>query len=354
MQHLEATTATTMWGRLPCGLDEPILTVDAGEQLSVDTISHEGILEDQGRDPIAFFGGFGVAPNNVLIDTVALATNGVHDLDDGPHVISGPIEVRGARVGDYIAVHFDELLPRTAYGIISSRHGKGSLPALFPRNGAPLTSIFSSVVGLGSGVALARATLPLRSNTLDRAIEFPIRPFLGVVGVATPDSQRLHSTPPGEHGGNIDIALLTQGSTLYLPVQVAGAGLYLGDPHFAQGNGEVALTALEAPLRVTITVDVITRASAASVFGAARGPIARTSKFLIPTGLDVDLDEAVTKCCRNAIEILTASFNMDADHAYAYLSAATDFEVSQVVDIVKGAHACINVEHFAGVKGNPW
>lgn len=352
-QHLEATITTTRWGRLPCELDEPVLTVDAGEQFSVDTVSHEGILEDQGRDPVAFFGEFGVQPGNVLADAIAIASDGTHGSGDGPHVISGPIEVRGAQVGDYIAVHFDELQPRAPYGVISSRHGKGLLPASFPLNGAPLMSIFSPIVGLDAGVSAARATLPLRGDAAEQ-VQFEIRPFLGVVGVATPGGERLHSTPPGEHGGNIDIALLTEGSTLYLPVQVAGAGLYIGDPHYAQGNGEVALTALEAPLKATMTVDIVSREQATALFGAARGPIAKTSKFVIPTGLDIDLDEAAAKCGRNALEILGASFDMDLVHAYAYLSAATDFEISQVVDVVKGVHACIRLDHFVAVKRNPW
>lgn len=353
-QHLDATIATTMWGRLPCALDEPVLAVEAGEQISVDTVSHEGILDDQGRDPVAFFGAFGVSASEVLPDAIAIAHNGLRRPDDGPHVVTGPIEVRGAQVGDYLAVTFDELRPRVPYGIISSRHGKGLLPESFPMNEDSLMSIFCSVVGLEEGVGAARAKLPLRAGASERLVQFPIKPFLGVVGVATSGTHRLHSTPPGEHGGNIDIALLMEGSTLYLPVQVPGGGLYLGDPHFAQGNGEIALTALEAPLRATITVDVLSRENGATLFGGAKGPIAKTSKFLIATGLDVDLDEAVAKCGRNALEILAASYGMDLAHAYAYLSAATDFEISQVVDVVKGVHACIDREHFLAVEGSPW
>lgn len=353
-QHLEATIATTMWGRLPCALDEPVLTVDAGEQISVDTVSHEGILDDQGRDPVAFFGAFGVSASDVLTDAIAIADKGVRRPDDGPHVVSGPIAVRGAQVGDYLAVTFDELRPRVPYGIISSRHGKGLLPGSFPMNEDSLMSVFCPVIGLDEGVGSARATLPLRAGAIERLIQFPIRPFLGLVGVATSGVHRLHSTPPGEHGGNIDIALLTEGSTLYLPVQIPGGGLYLGDPHFAQGNGEIALTALEAPLRATITVDILSREHGVALFGAAKGPIAKTPKFVIATGLDADLDEAVAKCGRNALEILAASYGMDLAHAYAYLSAATDFEISQVVDVVKGVHACIDLEHFIAIEGRPW
>lgn len=355
-QHLGATAATTLWGRLPCSEDAPVLTVEPGEQVSLDTVSHEGILEDQGRDPVAFFGRHGVAPEDVLADAVAIASHAAHTPADGPHVVTGPIEVRGAEVGDYLAVHVDELLPRTPYGIISSRHAKGLLPGVFPRGGTPLTSVFCSVLGLDEpgGAATAQATLPLVPGGTDRPVRFPLAPFLGVMGVATPGPERLHSTPPGLHGGNLDISLLREGSTLYLPVQVPGAGFYAGDPHLAQGNGEVALTALEAPLRATLTFDVVPRARAEELFGRSRGPVARTARFLVPTGLDIDLDEAVAACARNALEILRSSFGMDPELAYAYLSAAADFDISQVVDVVKGVHARIRLSDFALVEGGTW
>jgi acetamidase/formamidase len=76
------------------------------------------------------------------------------------------------------------------------------------------------------------------------------------------------------------------------------------------------------------------------------GPLAETSEFLVPTGMSPDLDEAVQNCVRAAIGLLQARFGMDAAHAYAYLSAATDFNISQVVDLVKGVHARIRVADF--------
>jgi acetamidase/formamidase len=137
------------------------------------------------------------------------------------------------------------------------------------------------------------------------------------------------------------------GSTLYLPVQVAGALAYVGDPHFAQGDGEVALTAMEASLRVTLRLDVIAQETAVAQFGELAGPLAETSDLLVPTGLDADLDVATQNCVRAAIALLQARYGMDPAYAYAYLSAATDFDISQVVDLVKGVHARIRKADFA-------
>jgi acetamidase/formamidase len=130
-------------------------------------------------------------------------------------------------------------------------------------------------------------------------------------------------------------------------VQVDGALAYVGDPHFAQGDGEVALTAMEASLRATVRLDVVAREDAVRLFGEVVGPLAETTEHLVPTGLDADLDVAVQNCVRAAIALLQARFGMDASLAYAYLSAATDFRISQVVDQVKGVHATIRKSDFA-------
>jgi acetamidase/formamidase len=340
--YLPSTSENVLWGRLPCATDRPVLTVDPGAELVVDTLSHEGILEDQGRDPRAFFEPHGV--EGVLDDAVALAASdhprtwGV----DGPHVTTGPIAVRGARVGDLLAVRVLETTPRVPYGVVSNRHDRGALPGEYPLDG----NVFSVFASVGERDGRAVGVMP-RTHTGPATVAFDLHPFLGIMGVAVAGDVRPHSVPPGPHGGNIDINLLTVGATLYLPVQVDGALAYVGDPHFAQGDGEVALTAMEASLRARIGLDVIPREDAVAAFGALAGPLAETSEFLVPTGMDPDLDVATQNCVRAAIALLQARFGMDPSYAYAYLSAATDFDISQVVDLVKGVHARIRKSDFA-------
>ena len=361
--YLPSTPDHVLWGRLPCAADRPVLTVEPGTEVTVDTVSHEGILEDQGRDPRAFFAShferlldtslrdtshlhISRAPDvlTVLSDAEALASSDhPHDPSvDGPHVVTGPIAVSGARRGDLLAMTVVETLPRVPYGLVSNRHGRGALPGEYPLSGE-VVSVFAALRETPDG---PRGVMP-RTARGEATVSFPIAPFLGIMGVAVPGNARPHSVPPGVHGGNIDINLLTTGATLYLPVQVDDALAYVGDPHFAQGDGEVALTAWEASLRATLRFDVIAREDAVRRFGELAGPLAETAEHLVPTGLDEDLDVAVQNCVRAAIALLQARFGMEPALAYAYLSAATDFDISQVVDVVKGVHARIRKADFA-------
>ncbi|MCR2794169.1 acetamidase/formamidase family protein [Microbacterium sp. zg.Y625] len=343
--YLRSTPDTVLWGRLPCATDAPVLRIAAGQTVTIDTVSHEGVLEDQGKDPLAYFGAHGVDPASVLHDAIEIAASLSRDLTvDGPHVVTGPIFVAGAEPGDLLAITVERLVPRVPYGVISNRHGKGALVGVLPRSSGNV-SVFTPVEER-DGVHVGM--LPLVDGG-DRVVEFPLAPFLGMMGVAVAGSERPHSVPPGRHGGNIDIKMLVQGTTLYLPVQVPGALAYVGDPHFAQGDGEVALTALEASLRATLRFDVLPRAEALREFGEVSGPLVRTPEYLVPTGLDPDLDIAMSKCVRAAIELISARWGMDEHLAYAYLSAATDFDISQVVDIVCGIHARIREADFEGV-----
>lgn len=346
--YLRADMENVMWGRLPCASDTPALTISDGDTVTFDTVSHEGVLEDQGKDPISFFGAHGVPRDRVLHDAVRIAADINRDPDhDGPHLITGPVYVEGAAVGDLLCLTVEKLLPRVPYGVISNRHGKGALKNELPRGDLPV-SVFTPVVHHG-GRDVGR--LPLLQGGPD-AVTIPLAPFLGTMGVAVADQQRPHSVPPGAHGGNIDIKLLVEGTQLLLPVQVDGALAYVGDPHFAQGDGEVALTALEASLRATIRFDVIPRRVALARYGVVTGPLVRTADYLVPTGLDADLNLAMQKCVRAALDIVNARWGMDEHLAYAYLSAACDFDISQVVDVVCGVHARIREADFPAV-GDP-
>ncbi|MBB5918367.1 acetamidase/formamidase [Nocardia transvalensis] len=339
--YVPADPGRVLWGRVPCAGDSPVATVAPGTTVVVDTVSHEGILADQGSDPVAYFGRHGVARDQVLADAVEVTATRTREAGAGPHIVTGPIAIAGARPGDLLAVRVDDLVMRAPYGVVSTRHGRGVLAGDPDFDGS-----YGQFCTVHERDGDWFGAMPIRHDRPAGA-RFPLAPFLGIMGVATDTTSRLDSTPPGPHGGNIDIRLLTPGATLFLPVQVPDALFYIGDPHFAQGDGEVALTAFEAPLRATLTLDVV---AAEQVSGLSRavGPFAAGHGLVIPTGLDADLNAALGLCVRNAIELVVALFDADPRQAYLYLSAAADFTVSQAVDLVRGVHGEVRVADFDG------
>ncbi|MGH8868360.1 MAG: acetamidase/formamidase family protein [Actinomycetes bacterium] len=385
--YLPSRPDQVRWGYVPALGSEPVLRVTSGQTVTVDTVSHEGILEDQGRDPVAYFAGHGVPRRQVLQDAIDVAREydrAPRDFDvDGPHVVTGPIHVEGAEPGDVLKVDMLSMLPRVPYGVVSSRHGKGALPRL-PDGGVPdgiaLEEIMPPVetdgrdTGDPTRYGNVSVFTPVRrghdgapSGVLPRGpsgeVVFPLAPFMGLMGVAfaTADglvAPQLNSVPPTLGGGNIDINLLGVGSTFYLPVFAEGALFHVGDPHMAMGSGEVALTAMEGALRGTFRLTVCKQGSADAPSVAFGYPFVETPESWVPVGLSdpdgsqdgqrSDLDVAMRRVVLNALDFLEHDQGMDRAVAYAYLSAAADFEVSQVVDRTVGVHGVIRKEHFSG------
>ena len=138
--------------------------------------------------------------------------------------------------------------------------------------------------------------------------------------------------PPGEFAGNMDIRDLTEGTTLFVPVQVKGALLWTGDSHAAQGNGEVNLTALETAYReINLTVEVI------------KGkpldfPRIETTRSWIAMGFDQDLNKAWDGARAQTTKLIAELRNVPVDRAAALLTKTADCRISQVVNIKKGIH----------------
>lgn len=355
--YITSRPETVRWGSLPNRDANPIRSVRSGALVTFDTVSHEGILEDQGRDPVEYFTGKGVRRRDILRDARAIAASEIqHDFaSDGPHIVTGPIHVAGAEPGDVLRITVVGLVPRAPYGVISNRHGKGALPGEYPKRPQPSPEASPAQPELYRNVSVFtpvrlirkryRGMLPVSAQL--RA-EFPIDPFMGIMGVALDTSDKVNSIPPTPAGGNLDIRDLTVGSKLFLPVFVPGAKFFVGDPHYRQGDGEVALTALEAPLRGTFRLTLLKRGSRAIPGGRGQleMPFGETADYWLPIGLNADLDEAMKQAVREAIEFLHGELGMTRAVAYAYMSAATDYVVSQVVDRTKGVHARILKKHF--------
>lgn len=373
-RYLPSRTDQLLWGYVPTVHAKPVAAVRSGQTITIDALSHEGVLEDQGRDPVAWFGKQGVRRSGVLDDAIDLAAHydrTTRNFDtDGPHVVTGPVSVAGAKPGDVLKIETLDLRARVPYGVVSSRHGKGALG--ITASGAPPAgitldevmppvstdgratgdpteygnvSVFASVSGNHAAMRAGRRTL-----------KFPLRPFFGMMGVAFSEATGLtdpsaNSVPPTLGGGNIDIRHLGEGSTFYLPVRAPGALFYVGDPHMAMGDGEVALTAMEGSLRGTFRLTVCKPGSGDAPKVAFHYPFAETAENWIAIGLSdsngatdgqiSDLNIAMRRAVVNALDFLEQDRGLDRPVAYAYLSAASDFVVSQFVDKTLGVHGLI-------------
>lgn len=341
--RIMSTPENVIWGELFKPESRPIARVRSGDRIIMQTVSHEGILPDQG-DTAAFFNQGGIPQNlksrvtqNKILPDQLKVKSAVKKTGPGPHVITGPIYVEGAQPGDTLEIKTLAIDYRVPYGVISNRHSRGALPGEYPLNNAP---IYSRVIPLDIkreiGIFQPENNLP--------PIQLPLDPFMGIMGVVPANREEAaNSVPPGNYGGNIDIKLLGRGSSLYLPVQVPGALFYAGDPHCAQANGEVALTAIECSL--TPTFELVLHKNM-----KLDTPMGETKEAWIAVGLDEDLDEAMKKSVREYLEIANSKYGMTKQDALLVGSAAIDFKVSQVVDIVKGIHGVVPKELFRDLK----
>src|SRR4029078_7409718 len=150
-----------------------------------------------------------------------------------------------------------------------------------------------------------------------RAVRVPVRPHFGVMGVAPAEHGRLSSIPPSVFGGNVDTGRVGPGATMGYPVFADGANLYVGDPHFAQGDGEVCGTAIEASLTARIEISIERGAPITA-------PQLETDTHWFTHGFGDDLDEAMTMAVEQMLALLQDRFSLAADDAYSVASVAVD------------------------------
>jgi len=162
----------------------------------------------------------------------------------------------------------------------------------------------------------------------------PVRPHFGVMGVAPAMPGKVSSIPPDVYGGNVDNWRLGPGATMYYPVFVEGANLFVGDPHLGQGDGEVCGTAIECSLDATLSLKVVDdfRIDA---------PVLETATHWFTHGFSTDLDEAMKASVRRMLDLVGQLYGLSRKEAYALVSVGGDVGVTQVVDGNLGCHTAI-------------
>jgi acetamidase/formamidase len=233
------------------------------------------------------------------------------------HALTGPVFIRGATPGAVLEIELVSM-KTWDWGHTFVTKGLGLLPEDFDEP-------FLKIWDLSSGV----------SAQFKPGIEIPIEPFLGVVGLAPADSGSHSTMPPRRVGGNLDIKHLTVGSTLWLPIEVDGALLSVGDSHAAQGDGEVCVTAIETGSTATLRLRVRHDLSLATPEYRTAGPITpRTNvgAWHATTGIAPDLMTATKEAVRAMLRYLQREHALTAHEAYVLASVVVDLKISEVVD----------------------
>jgi len=316
--HLHSTPGNLSWGWIAADR-EAVLHVKSGQTVRIDTVTHQGI--NTAKDPVAFFGAAGVAASEVLPDAIEAYRALKREGSAGPHLLTGPIHVEGARPGDMLEVRMLDVEIRVPYGVNATGPGSGAAPGL-------LTEAAQKVI---------RLDLARKVALFAKDVEVPLAPFMGIVAVAPPpERKRVSTKPPGAFGGNIDFRHLVAGSTLYLPVFNDGALFYTGDGHACQGDGEVDGTAIEISL--TPTMQLVVHAGAGRDM---KWPRAEDAANYYAMGMDVDLDAALKSAVEEAVAFLQRRAGLSATEAYALCSLAVDFRVGEAVNNVQMVYGVI-------------
>jgi acetamidase/formamidase len=288
---------------------DPVLRVEDGDTVTVRTLSAAGHTDRQ-TSPGA------EAPT--LLDPRR------------GHCLVGPIAVAGARPGQVLAVHFEQLVPDdwgyTGAGGVDNELNR-ALGLADPASSGPLLWDIDAAAGT------ARNQLGLGVRTA---------PFLGVVGLP-PEPTGEHSTIPPRPvgGGNIDCRELVAGSTLFLPVTVPDALLFVGDGHAAQGDGEVSGTAVECGMTTTMTLSLLDEAPVAGIH-------ADTPAGRITFGFDADLNAATAVALDRMVDWIAGRYGTTRAEALAMASVAVSMRVTQVANGTWGVHALLPHDAITG------
>ncbi|WP_104127953.1 acetamidase/formamidase family protein [Cryobacterium sp. Y57] len=224
--------------------------------------------------------------------------------------VSGPIEMVGAEPGDLLAVHFVSIVPARPYAISSTFPLFGALSATHET--AMLHEPLEERVWFYD-VDLDAWTATFRAKNSDFTLALPLDPMHGTVGVAPPGGEVRLVVTPSTHGGNMDTPEARAGTTLYLPVNVAGAMLSLGDGHARQGEGEVCGTGLESAMHSVIALDLIKG-------GASAWPRLENDEFIMSTGSARPLEDAFRISQKDLVNWASDLTGLDTLDAYQLVS----------------------------------
>jgi len=294
---------------------------------------------------------YGVAPPVLhlqpgdVLETNTIDADG-HALEDagmkvpGPNPLTGPFYIEGAEAGDTLAIHFLAVDVNAEKGFGSAGPGFGAINSTTytPMLGGPIPKETWTYA-----IDRKANTATFKANDSTYTVPIPLHPFLGCVGVAPADGEARSSIAPAEYGGNMDAPEATTGNTLYLPVNVAGALLYLGDGHAAMGDGEIDGTAVEISMKVKLRVEVIKHKEIA-------WPRFENTDYIMAVGIYRPLDDSLRIAFTQLVHWIHEDYGLSEMDAYELLSKVAEIHLDQMVDPNYTVVAKINKKYLPPLK----
>lgn len=218
---------------------------------------------------------------------------------------TGPVYIEEAEVGDILKIEIIDIMIND-HGVMAARPNNGVLGEFFDE---PKSKI-----------------IPIKDNKaiFNKKIQIPINPMIGVIGTA-PATEEIKTTVPDMHGGNLDCKRIVKGATVYLPANVKGGLLSIGDLHAIMSDGEIVICGLEVDGEVTVKVDIIKGKNLPL-------PIVVEGEHIMTISSKETLDKAAKQATINMHKFLINELNIDIYEAGMLLSLVGDLKICQVVD----------------------
>jgi acetamidase/formamidase len=237
--------------------------------------------------------------------------------------LTGPFYIDGAEKGDTLVVHILDLQVDSKQGIGAFAPGFGAANSthytpMLEKEPLPERAWYYPIDA-------DKKLITFQAQDSDFKVEFPMHPFLGCIGVAPANGEARSAIVPAEFGGNMDAPEVSPGNTLYLPVNVSGALFYFGDGHAAMGDGEVAGSAVEVPMRAKFRFEVVK--------GKSTGwPRLENDREIMTTGIYRPVDDAVRIAVTELVHWMHRDFGLSELDSYELLSKVGKLHLTEMVD----------------------
>jgi amidase len=245
------------------------------------------------------------------------------EMAKGDNPLSGPFYVEGAEPGDTLAVKILDLEVDGEYGVGAFSPGFGSI------NSSHYTPMleekpFKERVWFYP-INHADNTATFKALDSDFSVKIPMHPFFGCIGVAPAEGEARSSLVPAEFGGNMDSPEASVGNTVYFPVNVKGGLLYIGDGHAAMGDGEVAGSAIEVPLKARVQVNLMKGRK-------IEWPQFENDDAIMTVGIYRPLEDATRIALTELVHWMHRDYGLSELDAYELLSKVAKLHLNEMVD----------------------